>query len=212
MPVKIKICGIKRFEDVEYVNEAMPDYVGFVFARSRRMVDFNKAYLLKSQLSKDIKSVGVFVNEKIDFIKKCCDNRVIDLIQLHGSEDGAYIRKLKKVVYKPVIKAVKITEDIVIPEELQFFGNGKNEPDYPLFDTFSRDSHGGTGKAFDWDKIKSCKYPFFLAGGIDINNIGQALEKLNPYGIDVSSGLETDGVKDRDKILEFVKYIRNFDN
>ena len=212
MPVKIKICGIKRFEDIEYVNEAMPDYVGFVFAKSKRKVDFNKAYLLKSQLSLEIKSVGVFVNEKIDFIKKCCDNRVIDMVQLHGDEDSSYIKRLKKVVYKPIIKAIRISDDIVFPDELQFACKGKNEPDYPLFDTFSNKSYGGTGEAFDWDRIKECKYPFFLAGGIGIGNVKEAIETLSPYCIDAGSSLETDGIKDRAKIIEFVNYVRNIES
>jgi len=212
MKVKIKICGIKRFEDIEYVNEAMPDYIGFVFAESRRKVDFNKAYLLKSQLSSEIKSVGVFVNEKIDFIKKCCDNRIIDMVQLHGEEDSSYIRKLKKVVYKPIIKAIRISDEIVFPDELQFAGNGRNEPDYPLFDTFSHKSYGGTGEAFNWDKIKKCQYPFFLAGGISIENVTEAIKTLSPYCVDASSSLETDGIKDREKIVDFVKHIRNFEN
>ena len=209
MPVKIKVCGLKRFEDIEYVNEAMPDYIGFVFAKSSRKVDFNRAYLLKSQLSAEIKSVGVFVNEDIDFIKKCCDNRIIDMVQLHGDEDSTYIKKLKKVVYKPVIKAVRISNEIILPDEMQFAGNGRNEPDYPLFDTLSKKSYGGTGEAFDWNKIKKCRYPFFLAGGIGMDNVKEAIDTLHPYCVDASSSLETNGIKDKSKIIEFVNYVRS---
>lgn len=211
MKVKVKICGISRFDDTEYVNEAMPDYIGFVFAESKRKIDYNKAFLLRSEIHPHIKSVGVFVNEDISFIKKCCDGKIIDFVQLHGDEDEKYIRKLKKEIYKPIIKAVRVSEDMTIPKGLVLEKKNKNEPDYTLFDTYRKNSYGGTGQAFDWEKIKTYNYPFFLAGGLGADNIKKAVFTCRPYCVDVSSKVETDGKKDRDKILEFVNLVRSME-
>ncbi|MHB1484387.1 MAG: bifunctional indole-3-glycerol-phosphate synthase TrpC/phosphoribosylanthranilate isomerase TrpF [Saccharofermentanales bacterium] len=201
---KIKICGIRSFKDVEYVNEAMPDYAGFVFAKSRRIVDFDRAYLLKSELDKQIKVVGVFAGEEIEFIKKCCECGVIDIVQLHGDEDNEYIKRLKKTVFKPLIKAVKINPDIDNPSIEDF-----DDADFILFDTFDANSKGGTGKSFEWRKIAGFKNPFFLAGGLNCGNIIDAIEIAHPYCIDISSGVETDGVKDRQKIIDAVNLVRS---
>ncbi len=222
---KIKICGIKSFKDVEYVNAALPDFVGFVFAKSKRHVDFNKAYLLKSELDKSIKTVGVFVNEDIDFVSKCCERGIIDMVQLHGDEDEKYIKKLKKIVYKPIIKAIRVeasnTLGIELFEKLQkknrngtskkIFTNTSNSEliQYPLFDTLIKEAYGGTGRTFSWEIIKDYKKPFFLAGGLNFDNVVDAINLTNPFCVDISSGVETNGIKDRQKIIDIVNLVKS---
>lgn len=197
--IKIKICGLLRPEDIEYVNEALPDYIGFVFARSRRQVTEEQAELLKKSLDKRIHAVGVFVNAPMEDAVGLLENGVIDIAQLHGNEDEAYVEELKSKTRCPVIKAVKVesTEDILTMQN--------NPADYLLLDHGA----GGTGEAFDWSLASDCRKPFFLAGGIHAGNVENALEKLSPYAIDLSSGVETDGVKDREKIIEIVRRVRN---
>ena len=195
--MKIKICGLFRDCDIDYVNEAKPDFAGFVFAKSHRQVSIETAQKLKNKLDKNILSVGVFVNEDINKIVEICNKNIIDFIQLHGDEDDNYISKLKKVCSKKTIKAIKVKtgEDIIRWRNCQ--------ADWLMFDAGM-----GEGKAFDWNLIKEFIRPYFLAGGINETNIEQAM-KLNPYCIDVSSGVETNKVKDKDKILNIVRRIRN---
>jgi indole-3-glycerol phosphate synthase/phosphoribosylanthranilate isomerase len=250
-PTKIKICGIKSFKDIGYVNEAMPDFIGFVFAKGKRHVDFNRAYLLKAELDKRIKAVGVFVNEDVDFIKKCCTVGVIDIIQLHGDEDEEYIRQLKISISKPIIKAFRVKStpanktnpnseilksqsvDLASPNEntalTNDFANSENidneadsqKPnsllfpsklsdliDFPLFDTFSESAYGGTGESFNWELVRNYEKPFFLAGGLNIDNIEKAISVAAPFCVDISSGVETNGIKDRQKINDIVKMVR----
>lgn len=188
--MKIKICGLFNREDIDYANEALPDYVGFVFAESRRQIDFDDAREYGKRLDSRIKRVGVFVNSDIDDIARLYDDGVIDMAQLHGDEDEAYAAALKSRCGVPVIKAV--------------INNARwqGEADYLLFD-----GGKGEGKMFDWSLIPEQPKPFFLAGGINKNNIAEAA-KLNPYCIDISGGAETNGVKDREKIIELVRIIR----
>lgn len=197
---KIKICGIKSFTDIEYINEAQPDYIGFVFAKSKRRVDLNLASLLKIELNQCIQAVGVFVNEDIDFITKLCDRNIIDIVQIHGDENEEYISTLKKAVYKPIIKAVSVKERI---------DTIYNDTDYTLFDTYNKVKYGGTGESFNWDMIKGYKKPFFLAGGLDYSNVVDAIYSVHPYCVDISSGVETNGVKDRQKIIDIVNLVRS---
>lgn len=197
---KIKICGITSFQEIEYINEAQPDYIGFVFAKSKRCVDFHMAYLLKTELNPYIEAVGVFVNEDIDFIKKLCRLNVIDIVQLHGDEDDKYIDTLKNVIDKPIIKAVRVKEKIdTIYSKIS----------YPLFDTYNKETYGGTGESFDWNMVSVYPKPFFLAGGLNIGNIEDAINLVHPYCVDISSGVEINGVKDRQKIIEFVNLVRS---
>lgn len=203
---KVKICGIQSFKDVDFVNEAMPDYVGFVFAGSRRRVDFSRAYLLKSELADPIQTVGVFVNEDISFIRQCCEQRVIDFVQLHGEEDERYVEQLRKTVFQPVIKAFKADRGVCF--NMDEFGFNMDGVDYPLFDSCSKTQFGGTGRTFDWDLVKEYQKPFFLAGGLNPENVAEAIRRTKPYCVDVSSGVETDGRKDRQKILELVRIVR----
>ena len=197
---KIKICGLKRELDIEYINEFLPEFAGFVFyPKSKRYVDFEKAKSLKSKLDKNIKAVGVFVNEDIEKILFLCKNDIIDIIQLHGNEDEEYIKKLKEKTEKPVIKAVRIDE---------------NKKDYSSIfvdtsaDYILLDSTAGSGKTFDWEKVSLPKKPFFAAGGINIKNAEKAIKIFTPFALDISSGVETDGVKDREKIKDIINLIR----
>jgi phosphoribosylanthranilate isomerase len=196
---KVKICGLSRTEDIHAVNLALPDFIGFVFAKSHRQVDENKARMLKKQLDSRIKVVGVFVNQEIDCIERLYTNGIIDLAQLHGDEDEQYIRRLKEHCSCPVIKAISIGS--TLPKLL---GNA----DYFLFDTLSH-QRGGTGESFDWSVLKNYDGPpYFLAGGLNIDNVLSALHLLTPFCIDVSSGVETDGIKDAEKICRFVCLVR----
>lgn len=197
---KVKICGLKRMCDIEYVNKVKPDFIGFVFfEKSKRYVSFENAKLLKSKLDKCIKAVGVFVNEDINIILKFIENNIIDVVQLHGNESNEYIKQLKSKIKVPVIKAFKVEckQDVKIAE-MSF-------ADIILLDN----GNGGTGKAFDWSLIQNISRPFFLAGGLDCNNVSEAIKLCHPYGVDTSSGVETDGVKDKEKIYKFLDTIRN---
>ena len=195
--MKIKICGLFREEDIDFVNEAKPDYVGFVFAKSHRQVSKEISQKLKNKLNKNILSVGVFVNEDINKAAEIANADIIDLIQLHGDEDDNYINELKKVCNKKIIKVIKVKsgQDIIRWRNCQ--------SDWLMFDAGM-----GEGKTFDWNLLKSFIRPYFLAGGINENNLEQAM-KHNPYCIDVSSGVETNKVKDREKILNIVRRVRN---
>lgn len=195
---KIKICGLKREQDIEYVNEFLPDFAGFVFyPKSKRYVDFKKAEILKTKLDKNIKAVGVFVNEDIEKILFLCKNNIIDIVQLHGNEDENYIKSLKENTNKPVIKALRIDESNNCSSLFE------TSADYILLD-----STAGSGKTFDWEKIPLPKKPFFAAGGININNAEKAIKFFTPFALDISSGVETDGVKDREKIKDIINLIR----
>ena len=195
---KIKLCGMRRPADIEVVNELNPDYIGFIFAsKSKRYVDPDTAKELKSLLSPSIKAVGVFVNEEIENVAKLLNENVIDMAQLHGDEDEAYIAELRKLSDKPIIKALKITseEDIKRADAIS--------ADFVLLD-----SGAGSGMVFNWGLIKGIKRPYFLAGGLNPENVEEAVNTLNPYAVDVSSGIETDGFKDRNKMTAFVSNVR----
>ena len=198
---KIKICGLTRTEDIEKVNEFLPDYIGFVFAKSRRQVSAEQAKELKNKLRPAIKAVGVFVNEKPENIAEIANQGIIDLIQIHGDEDAAYCRQLRNLTHRPIIKAVRVRneEDLAGIEEF--------DCDYYLFDTLSSKDYGGTGKAFDHSLLynKEIKKPFFVAGGLNQDNVAAVIEVIKPFGVDTSGGVETDGIKDVNKIKEFTK-------
>lgn len=190
--VKIKICGLRRQEDIEYVNALKPDYIGFILTDGfRRSIDTELAKALKASLDKSIKAVGVFVNDDIDKINSLVKDGTIDLVQLHANESAQYCKKINA----PVIKFFK-------PED--FDKTDDYDTDYYLFDTGT-----GTGRAFDWSKIPQTSKPFFLAGGIDKENIKTAIKKIKPYCIDVSSSVETDGFKDYNKIKEIMEIVKN---
>ncbi|MCL2148375.1 MAG: phosphoribosylanthranilate isomerase [Methanomassiliicoccaceae archaeon] len=196
---RIKICGLSRAEDVEYANICMPDYVGFVFAPSKRRVSAEQAGALRRLLAPGIASVGVFVNEDIREVARICEAGTIDMIQLHGDEGAGYIRSLRGMVGAPVIKAVPVGEELALPDA---------DPDYFMFDALSADVRGGGGRAFRWDALKGHPGDYFLAGGIDNGNVEAAVRMLDPFCVDVSSGVETDGRKDLDKMSDIVRRVR----
>lgn len=193
--MKIKICGLSRTQDIEIINKYKPDYAGFVFAKSKRQVTPEAARALKAMLSPQIKAVGVFVDEDLQNVISLLKQNIIDMAQLHGSEEQNYINALKKECPAPVIKAVRADGAFVLPEI---------NSDYILFDS----GPGGTGKTFDWQKIKDYKKPFFLAGGLDAENIKSAAV-YKPYCADFNSGVETDGVKDEQKIKQIINIVRS---
>ena len=197
--VKVKICGLRRPEDIEAANAAKPDYVGFIFVpETKRYVNPDLAASFRRDLAADIQTVGVFVNAPIEEVVAICQAGTIDLVQLHGEEDQAYIAHLKGQVDQHIIKSVAVGDELVVDP---------NQADYLLFDSLSP-SHGGSGKIFDWQMVSAYQEkPFFLAGGLGVKNIEEALKVVRPYAVDASSSLETDGVKDPVKMQEFVAKI-----
>ena len=197
--VKIKICGIKRLEDIEMVNRYKPDYIGFVFADSKRKVSHDLAKELRNNLDSDIIPVGVFVDSPQDEILKLFDDGIIEIAQLHGSESEQYILDLKKKTNGEL----KIINAIEMTQEIDLLEYNDSSSDYLLLD-----SGKGSGKTFDWSLIrKDIKKEFFLAGGLNSENVTQAINEFNPYAIDLSSSLETDGFKDENKIKEIMEVI-----
>ena len=195
---KIKFCGLTGDCDIDAANELKPEYVGFVFApKSKRYVTPERAAELKSRLEAGIKAVGVFVNNDLYHVAELLNRGVIDIAQLHGSEDEEYIGQLRQLTDKPIIRAfrIKTAEDIAEAE--------KCTADHVLLD-----SGAGTGEVFDWKLIKNMKRPYFLAGGLSPDNVENAVEQLTPYAVDVSSGIETDGVKDKAKMAAFAAAVR----
>lgn len=199
---RVKICGVSRAEDIEAVNSALPEYIGFVFAESRRRVDEKTAAMLRKGLDKRIEAAGVFVNEDIEKVIGLYDDGIIDIVQLHGDEDVDYIDQLRESCGCRIIKAVRVGS--ILP-------SFPSNPDFLLFDSLSAEC-AGKGKMFDWHLVKGFdKLPYFLAGGLNAANVRDAIGSLSPYCVDVSSGVETRGVKDASKIKEFVNLAREAD-
>ncbi|MBO4701758.1 MAG: tryptophan synthase subunit beta [Lachnospiraceae bacterium] len=195
---KIKLCGLTRPEDIECANSLKPDFIGFVFyKKSSRYVSFEKAAELKKLLSPEIKAVGVFIDEDIRDVAYLLGEGIIDIAQLHGSEDEGYISKLRSLTGKPIIKAFRIkgSEDAALVNA--------SGADYVLLD-----SGAGDGKLLDRNLIKDIKRPYFLAGGLSPENVKEAIDEINPFAVDVSSGIETEKKKDPDKMIKFVKTVR----
>ena len=204
---RVKICGLSRPEDIFQANKLKSDYIGFVFyPKSKRAVTQSQAALLKAMLDKEIKVVGVFVNADIAFIEKLAQLRIIDLVQLHGDEDSLYIQELRKRVYIPIIKAIRVQGE----ESLQ---NLRNYPvDFFLFDTYKPGHYGGTGERFNLElEGVTIPKPYFIAGGLDASNVAQVIAQ-NPhaYAVDVSGGVEDSatGLKDAQKMADFVEQVK----
>ena len=196
---KIKFCGLSRNCDIETANVLSPDYVGFVFAKnSRRCVSFARAKELKALLAPGILTVGVFVNEDPRTVAAFLEAGVIDAAQLHGDEDTDYIRGLKSLTKAPLIKAfgLRSIHDLPAVE--------RSPADLVLLDS----PGGGTGRLFDWQLLENIQRPYFLAGGLSAENVGEAIARLRPFGVDVSSGIETGGYKDREKMTAFAAAVR----
>lgn len=203
--VKVKICGIKTLQDVEFVNRQKPDFTGFVFySLSKRYVSLITARSLKAKLNKKIKSIGVFVNAPPEEIAAAAELGIINMVQLHGDETNAYIAELRKICTLPIIKAVRVREEADI-KKAAFYNC-----EYFLFDTYSTASYGGTGRQFDTQLLKGIKInkPYFLAGGLNAGNVRSALKGLKPYAVDVSGGVESGGSKDETKIKNFIKQVK----
>lgn len=212
---KIKLCGMMKPCDIEYANRVKPDFVGFIFANTRRKIGATQAKQFREALDAEIPSVGVFVNEDISVITSLVQDGCIDMIQLHGEEDADYIRRLREICDVPVIKAVKVQTVEQIRQAAAL------PVDYLLLDTYHKGVLGGTGEAFDWELLREAKAaagdtaegelfgkPYFLAGGLHAGNLREAAE-LGSYGLDISSGIETDGSKDFTKMVEVMKLLRS---
>ncbi len=196
---KIKICGLSRVEDIEYVNITKPDYAGFIidFPKSHRSIDYETAKNLISMLDENIKSVCVFVNKSTEYIEKF--KHVCEVVQLHGDEDDDFILNLKnKIPETEIWKAFKIRDD----KDISFAK--KSSADMILLD-----NGYGTGETFDWGKIENIGRDFILAGGINIENAQNAIKNFKPYALDISSGVETNKKKDFEKIKQIIKKVRS---
>jgi phosphoribosylanthranilate isomerase len=195
---ELKICGLSRIEDIIAVNRHGADFAGFVFfEKSKRYVDPYKANELISLLRADIKPVGVFMDEPLDNVMRIARISGVELIQLHGHESEEYVEYVKRTLDRPVIKAYKASEEGALEKAAQ------SSADYVMID-----SGAGSGKKFDWSILKDFKRDYFLAGGLDPESVGEAIRMLEPFAVDVSSGVETDGIKDEKKIAEFIKAVR----
>ena len=215
---KVKMCGISKVETISAVVEAKPDYMGLVFAPSKRQVTVDQAKTLVEELHKqytkrynngteqsnndEIKTVGVFVNETLDNLVTIAKETNLDAVQLHGDEDEAFIQSLKERTNVEVWKAVQIRSAVDAETWID------SSADMLLFDAYHKDERGGTGEVFDWSCLDEFERPFMLAGGIDCTNVARAIRTVRPYGIDISSGIETAGVKDDEKIKAFTNIVR----
>ncbi len=198
----VKLCGMTRACDIEKANELKPEYIGFVFfEKSRRAVTKEQAAELRTLLDPSIRAVGVFVDPDPAFAAELLNEGIIDAAQLHGHEDSEYIRNLRALAPDSrIIQAVKVrtAEDIRKAEE-------------SIADDVLLDSGAGSGETFDWSLIRSIQRPYFLAGGLGPDNVQEAVGQLHPYAVDVSSGIETDGLKDPEKMERFVQLVRGTD-
>jgi len=196
---EIKICGLSRIEDVVAVNRFGAEYAGFVFyKKSKRYVDPYKAGELIEFLRSDIKSVGVFLDEPLDNVISAARISGVEMVQLHGHESEEYIEYVRRTLERPVIKAFKADEEGALDRAK------KTCADYIMID-----SGAGTGKKFNWNILNGFGRKFFLAGGLDPDSVGDAVSLLDPFAVDVSSGVETDGVKDEEKIEKFIKAVKH---
>ena len=216
---KVKMCGISKVETIPAVVEAKPDYMGLVFAPSKRQVTVDQAKILVEELHRGyakkygsdtehdkngtIKTVGVFVNETVENLVTIANEANLDAVQLHGDEDETFIQSLKERTNVEVWKAVQIRSAADVEKWID------SSADMLLFDAYHKDERGGTGEVFDWSSLDAFERPFMLAGGIDSTNVARAIRTVRPYGIDISSGIETNGVKDDEKIKAFTKIVNS---
>lgn len=195
---QIKMCGLRRPEDIRAVNGLKPEYIGFVFfPGSRRYITPETANALKEMLDPGIEAVGVFVDENPETVAELLADRTIDMAQLHGHEDEQYLARLRKLTDRPLIRAFRIrsAEDAMRAQDSSA-------------DRILLDAGAGDGKTFDWSWLRTVKRPYFLAGGLNPENAARAVLELKPYAVDVSSGIETDGFKDIQKMRAFMQAVR----
>lgn len=196
---KIKLCGLSRPCDIQAVNQLKPDYIGFVFAaKSKRYVSPDKAAQLKAMLEPDIQAVGVFVNESPEQVAALLNQGIIDIAQLHGKETESYIASLRTLTDKPIIQAFRIADEADVERA------NASSADMVLLDS----GNGGTGTVFDWNLLQNIRRPYFLAGGLNPENAEEAVRTLKPRGVDVSSGIETAGLKDNEKMAAFMAAVK----
>ena len=210
---KVKICGLKTLEDVEIMNRCCPDYVGFVFAPTKRFVTDEQAQSMRRALLPQIQTVGVFVNEPIEHVLSLCRQGIIDVIQLHGDETPEYVTELKNKTDTPVIRAVRVQSSEQVSSMVTPLA------EYMLFDTYKKDAYGGSGERFPLSILQESlrtlegqgrvMQPFFLAGGLTPENIEEILGTQDCYCVDVSTGVETDGHKDETKVRELIEKVRS---
>ena len=209
---KVKMCGISKVETIPAIVDAKPDYMGLVFATSKRQVTVEQAKILIEELHKQcinhydikvVKTVGVFVNETLDNLVRIADTANLDAVQLHGDEDEAFIQSLKERTNVEVWKAIQIRTAADTEKWID------SSAEMLLFDAYHKDERGGTGEVFDWSSLDAFERPFMLAGGIDSTNVARAIRTVRPYGIDISSGIETNGMKDDKKITAFTKIVKS---
>ena len=216
---KVKMCGISKVETIPAIVDAKPDYMGLVFAPSKRQVTVDQAKILVEELHRGyakkygsdtehdkngtIKTVGVFVNETVENLVTIANEANLDAVQLHGDEDEAFIQSLKERTNVEVWKAIQIRSAADVETWID------SSADMLLFDAYHKDERGGTGEVFDWSSLDAFERPFMLAGGIDSTNVARAIRTVRPYGIDISSGIETNGVKDDEKITAFTKIVKS---
>ena len=216
---KVKMCGISKVETIPAIVDAKPDYMGLVFAPSKRQVTVDQAKILVEELHRGyakkygsdtehdkngtIKTVGVFVNETVENLVTIANEANLDAVQLHGDEDEAFIQSLKERTNVEIWKAVQIRSAADVEKWID------SSADILLFDAYHKDERGGTGEVFDWSSLDAFERPFMLAGGIDSTNVARAIRTVRSYGIDISSGIETNGVKDDEKITAFTKIVKS---
>lgn len=196
----VKICGLRRKEDIVYVNAYRPDYAGFILSKPfKRYVNEKDLSQMKEMLDPSIRAVGVFVDETAEYIMEYLKHGYIDLVQLHGSEPDELILTLKQAYPDvPVIRSFEVKN-----EETLHSAN-RSPADIVLLD-----SGKGSGRTFAWELLKDMKRPYILAGGLNPSNVAEAVKTLHPFGVDTSSGVETDGVKDETKIRDFISAARS---
>lgn len=205
--VKIKICGVKSMKDIEYVNLLNPDYIGFVFTKSKRQVTVDQVLEMKRFLNKDIKTVGVFLDDEKGRVLQIAENTGLNIVQLHGTEDLAYINYLNSYGKFEIWKAIGI----------KFEDDIKKIEQYSKYKIVLDGAKAGEGKQFSWDSIEEeiltedFRKNLVLAGGLNFNNVIEGIKRFKPFAVDVSSGVETEGKKDYTKMKEFIERVRQYD-
>lgn len=195
---KVKFCGLRRLEDIAAANRLQPDYIGFVFAAaSRRCIIPDTAAALRAQLAPGITAVGVFVDAEPSAVAALLQRGVIDMAQLHGHEDAAYIARLRALSTQPIIQAFRVRTEGDVQRA------NASSADWVLLD-----AGAGDGACFDWQLLQHTTRPYFLAGGLSPDNVAAAIAQLHPWAVDVSSGIETAGVKDDIKMTQFIQQVR----
>lgn len=201
---RIKICGLTRIDDTIWANELLPDYIGFIFAISRRRIDAKDAVKIAERLNSNIKKVGVFVNPSIQYIDEVLSQCPLDILQFHGEETPEFCDKIKT----PIIKAFRMKNKDTLDKIKNY------DVDSLLFDGYHPSFHGGEGISFPWEWVKDLdtkNKEIFIAGGINIDNIKEVIKTVHPYAVDVSSSVETEDIKDKDKIERFMRKVREID-